>query len=275
MGVPMHWYKKHSSLRPSRGNLDWLNARSEGDLPYFTGMDAAGWEDSTWILNAFYELPSNRTLPTHDELRKASIVAGDEEPLMFGEVNLDEMTIATGSELGYATRPPADWQRRTWAEMLLRFPHPHPAGGPPPCYRWFPATDFPANIQLPTEGSMSEEDFSELIDVLSRYSPTADCSVYFANVFSTYPDPCEAPVYDTNLTKLPSLIREISEDRQVFTPANIWSSDRSWLVYTDYDLWATKVSSSSELINELRANPLLETLDWAPGGSSSLSPGKS
>lgn len=266
-GAPMHWYETNNGLVPSRDDLGWLISRGGDDLPYFTGSDVSGWEDSTWILNAFYELPFKGPLPTHDELHKSRIASGDEEPLIISGVNLDDMTTDTGGGLGYERRPPTDWQRRTWSEMLVRFPQPRPADGPPPCYRWFPAKDFPANIELPTEGSMSEEDFTELINVLSHHSPTPACSMYFANVFSIFPDPREAPVYDASLMDLPSLLREASEDDQVFTPANIWPSDRSWLVYTDYDLWATKVSGSTELINELRTNSLLETLDWAPAGS--------
>jgi hypothetical protein len=36
-----------------------------------------------------------------------------------------------------------------------------------------------------------------------------------------------------------------------YTPNNIWPADRSWLVYTDHDLSATRVSGSAELITAL------------------------
>lgn len=272
MGLPeltgeshMNWYETNSRLMPSRDDLGWLIPRP--DTEYFTGCDASGWEDSTWVLNAFYELPFRGPLPTHDELHKSRIASGEEEPLIVAGINLDDVTTSTGGGLGYQRRPAADWQRRTWSEMTARFPQGRSVDGPPPCFRWFPVRDFPANIELPTEGSMSEEDFTELIEVLSRHSPTPTCSLYFADVFSILPDPREAPVYEANLMDLPSLLREAGEDNPVFTPANIWPLDRSWLVYTDYDLWATKVSGSSTLINELRTNSHLETLDWSPSGA--------
>ena len=258
----MNWYETSSRLRRSGDDLGWLISRSETD--YFTGCDASGWEDSTWVLNAFYELPFGGPLPTHDELHRSRIASGEEDPLIVGGVKLDEVTASTGGGLGYQQRPAMNWQRRTWSEMMTRFPQDRPLDGPPPCFRWFPVRDFPANIELPTEGSLSEEDFTEVIEVLSRNSPTSACSMYFADVFSIFPDPGEAPVYEASLKDLPSLLREASEDDHVFTPANIWPTDRSWLVYTDYDLWATKVSGSTELINELRTNALLETLDWSP-----------
>jgi len=40
--------------------------------------------------------------------------------------------------------------------------------------------------------------------------------------------------------------------------------DRSWFLYTDWDLWGTKVSGSQSLIDELISDPDLETLEWSP-----------
>ena len=48
------------------------------------------------------------------------------------------------------------------------------------------------------------------------------------------------------------------------TPSNLWPDDRSWLVYTDADLMATKVSGSAALIAELVNDVHLETLRWQP-----------
>ena len=47
-----------------------------------------------------------------------------------------------------------------------------------------------------------------------------------------------------------------------FTPSNLWPADRSWLVWTDYDLWASHVSGSSDLINAVRRHPDLDVLSW-------------
>ena len=48
------------------------------------------------------------------------------------------------------------------------------------------------------------------------------------------------------------------------TPGNLWPDDRSWFVYTDADLMATKVSGSAALIAVLEGDPHLETLRWEP-----------
>ncbi len=48
------------------------------------------------------------------------------------------------------------------------------------------------------------------------------------------------------------------------TPSNFWPEDRAWFVWADWDLWATKVSGTAALIQDLRNDPELETLDWPP-----------
>ena len=48
----------------------------------------------------------------------------------------------------------------------------------------------------------------------------------------------------------------------VASPTNFWPSDRSWFVYTDWDLLGTKVSGPAELIEALRMHPTLEVLDF-------------
>jgi hypothetical protein len=45
-----------------------------------------------------------------------------------------------------------------------------------------------------------------------------------------------------------------------FTPNNIWPADRSWFIYTDSDLLATRISGSTELIAALRADDDLDTV---------------
>jgi hypothetical protein len=46
------------------------------------------------------------------------------------------------------------------------------------------------------------------------------------------------------------------------TPSNLWPADRSWLLWTDYDLWATDVHGSATVIAAIEADPELETLRW-------------
>ncbi len=49
---------------------------------------------------------------------------------------------------------------------------------------------------------------------------------------------------------------------RIGTPSNLWPIDRSWMVFTDWDLWGTKVSGPRALIDSLRAAPDLECVEW-------------
>ena len=48
------------------------------------------------------------------------------------------------------------------------------------------------------------------------------------------------------------------------TPSNLWPTDKSWFVYTDWDLMATKVSGPAELVAAIEADDELESLRWEP-----------
>jgi hypothetical protein len=78
--------------------LQWLSNRSVGES--FTGYDPSGRDACVWILHAMYENPSLRRLGTHDDLRPAQLERGAAQPVIIGEVNLDEQTTVTGVPLG-------------------------------------------------------------------------------------------------------------------------------------------------------------------------------
>lgn len=48
------------------------------------------------------------------------------------------------------------------------------------------------------------------------------------------------------------------------SPMNLWPRDSTWLVYSDWDLWATKVSGSRELIAAVADDPAIETTSVPP-----------
>jgi hypothetical protein len=50
------------------------------------------------------------------------------------------------------------------------------------------------------------------------------------------------------------------EEELAGSPNNVWPDDRSWLTFTDEDLWATKVSGGAELVDRLIADTELETV---------------
>jgi hypothetical protein len=50
------------------------------------------------------------------------------------------------------------------------------------------------------------------------------------------------------------------------SPSNLGAEDRSWVVCTDYDMWATKVAGPTPLIEALLSDTEIEAvrLPWAP-----------
>ncbi|MGV9340671.1 hypothetical protein [Streptomyces sp. NPDC003688] len=50
-----------------------------------------------------------------------------------------------------------------------------------------------------------------------------------------------------------------------FSPSNLWADDHSWVLCTDYDLWATKVAGPPALIDALLNDSEIEAvrLPWA------------
>jgi hypothetical protein len=55
--------------------------------------------------------------------------------------------------------------------------------------------------------------------------------------------------------------RQYDDPEQRGVANNLWASDRSWFICTDYDLYGTKVSGSEHLIASIKTDPTLETLD--------------
>lgn len=44
------------------------------------------------------------------------------------------------------------------------------------------------------------------------------------------------------------------------SPQNLWPADRAWFVMTDYDLWATRVRGSADLVADLLTDAALEAV---------------
>jgi hypothetical protein len=44
------------------------------------------------------------------------------------------------------------------------------------------------------------------------------------------------------------------------SPTNIWPGDNAWFVYTDADLWGTRVSGTDDLIQAITGDDELEAI---------------
>jgi hypothetical protein len=117
---------------------------------------------------------------------------------------------------------------------------------------------WPVSLWPPTEGSLDAKSLEVLIAVVAPHTAAqalADCAFYYGEVAFMGDG---ATVFAGDFRDLPTFVR--SERSHELTPNNIWPGDRSWLIYTDYDLNATRVSGSTELIEALSKHQDLDTI---------------
>ncbi len=256
------------SIADPLNEIGWID-ETRPEIERWTGYDMVGWPAAVWLLHAMYENPDVSAEVSHDERHRWRVEQGAEPPVVVGGVNLDDMTTVSGGSSGFAARPGAPWQRLPWSDYAHRLGIELGEGlDVPPCFRWFPHASWPVSIDPPPEGSLDEETLDGLIATLADHSErgaeTLCIASYAVGASSDWKR--ELPeVFRGPLRAIPDFVQG-NQPRQ-FTPTNIWPIDRSWFVYSDYDLWTTKVSGSAELIADLWRHPDLELLTWPPSTS--------
>jgi hypothetical protein len=234
--------------------LDWLKAQVPGGG--LTGYAATGWDASIWIPHAMYETDQLPGGLTHDDLARIERDAGASDPTGFPA--LDDMLsrgTLTGAQLGWSAWPGPRWKRLLWREHGRRL-----GIDPFACFvdsRSFPHDSWPVNIAPPAEGSLDREQFFRLVEQLEAVTPAQArcCSAFYAMLATN--DLEERVIYRGGVRELVELYKD---DEHGGSPSNIWPDDRSWFVYTDWDLWATKISGPRELIDRLASDPELEAV---------------
>lgn len=241
--------------------MAWLaDLAPEGSV---TGYDAEGWPASTWVLHAMHENRSLDGLGTHDDIHRRRLDAGDVAPLIIGDVNLDEATTVTGTPLGFMVNPGSPWVRVTWADYLARFPDLAGTSEYPPCHRWFPKGSWPVSVSAPPEGSLDQESLAAVLGMLADHSEEGDetrCYAFYASL-PAGGDFDSVHLWEGPLRSVEDLISENGGPYD-FSPTNLWPVDRSWFVWTDYDLQGTKVSGEPALVDAMKSVRVLECVDW-------------
>lgn len=234
----------------------WLKRRLPPGQNGFTGYEAQGWETSVWILHAMYENPALPTDMTHDDVHRAGLASGEIEPLIIGDINFEERDgWVTGGSIGRAGWPGEGWTRLRWHDLAKRLGiRLHDSYYP--TTQQFPYTSWPLSIEPPTEGSMDRDQFLRLIQHLaeaSEHGGATECRCYYSPLTSE--DMQTRVVYAGELHELVDLYES---DDVTGSPTNFWPTDRSWLVYTDWDLCGTRVSGDERLINAIATDRTLE-----------------
>ncbi len=245
--------------------LDWLAERTEDDG--IAGFDASGWPASTWVLHAITEDLASASEATWDDIRRERLAAGLEAPLIVGSVNLDEQSTVVGGSLGMSERSPGQRVRLRWHELAARLNLDLEVSNRPPSSNWFPYRSWPARIDPPDEGSLDAESLVVLVEVLADASDgsTSPCIAYYSPLANGARFD-ETWMREVDVTDVPSLVDRSAG--RVGTPSNWWPLDASWMVFTDWDLWATKVSGSDALIAAIERDQRLECIRWTTSATS-------
>jgi hypothetical protein len=253
-------------LAPSSA-ADWLLELAGDGV---TGFMPPPLPDAAWVLNAMYEHKKGPTDVSYDEYHRDGLADGSIGPDIAAGIDLDAMGTLTGGGLGRAEHPGPGWRRLRWAKLAQRSGDPMVPDGLLPSYRCFPSvrkdSSWPIGIAPPTEGSLDRETWNRLIELLTAHSPAgADtrCLVYYSPLMLTDTDFENLHIRAGRLGNAGILYDNPEAE---FSPSNLWAEDRSWVVCTDYDLWATKVAGPGPLVEALLNDTEIEAvrLPWAP-----------
>ncbi|MEU8539484.1 hypothetical protein AB0C52_05690 [Streptomyces sp. NPDC048717] len=252
-------------LAPSQAT-DWLLELCGDGL---TGFLPPAMPDAVWVLNAMYERPQGPQDLSYDEYHQARLADGCVQPHVVGAIDLDAVTTVTGGGAGRALHPGPGWRRLRWAELARRTGDPLVPDGLMPSFNCFPSAtkegSWPMNVIPPTEGSLDRETWNRLTALLTQYSPAGPdtpCLAYYNPLTLGAVDFDHLHVRAGRLGDAEDLYDHSEAD---FSPSNYWPEDRSWLLCTDYDLWATKVVGPPDLIESLLKDSEIEAvhLPWA------------
>ncbi|MGW2982940.1 transposase family protein [Streptomyces goshikiensis] len=257
-----------SSLWPlvPSGATDWLLELCGDGL---TGFMPPAMPDAAWVLNAMYEHEHGPADISYHEYRQARLADGSASPHIVAGIDLDAVVVDTGGGLGRAQHPGPGWRRLRWAELARRTGGPAVPDGLMPSYRCFPSAkkegSWPLGMVPPAEGSLDRETWNRLIAILTERSPAGPdtrCLAYYSPLVLGFTDYDNLHVRAGRLGDAEILYDQSEAD---FSPSNLWADDRSWVLCTDYDLWATKIAGPPALINALLNDTEIEAvrLPWA------------
>lgn len=224
--------------------LQWTGLSLE---EVFAGVPPREFAECVRILHAMYETPGTPEM-TWDDLAKRTAAPSD------GPVDsILRGAVAPGIPLGIVQQP-ANSARLRWRELLARYAvvldetQVDLSGS----LRTGVGASFPAAIQPPPEGSLDASSLTALVPILAKWTAPGACYFYFCMLATEALEPLVMK------GELAEVIGLSHSGAVAGTPQNWWPTDRSWLVYTDWDLNTTMIGGPAGLISAVRAEPALE-----------------
>lgn len=117
-------------------------------------------------------------------------------------------------------------------------------------------------IEPPGEGSLDRESWNRLVALLLAHSPggaDTPCLAYY----------CELATWGWRWNGVLSgclgdAVALYDHPEAQASPSSLWAKDRTWAVYTDQDLWGTKVVGPPTLVEALLRDGVIEAvrLPW-------------
>ncbi len=242
-------------------HLGWL--REQGCDPLDSGLDPSGWADSTWVLHGIFEDPTvgkwSRS-PNREALDDLARPLGRKWRRRLRRQQKRGMFISTNTSMA---QPAPDSARIRWRDIATDAEQESwTSAAVPPSFSWFARREWPARTGHPSEGTMDGPTLDRLIEVIAAWSGNSgsdDCLAFYSPLATGEFD--DVPfVVETRMDAIKQLVD--AEAGRSGTPTNWWPADRSWFVYTDWDLWATKVSGPAQLVRLIRNDDWLESIDW-------------
>jgi hypothetical protein len=238
--------------------LRWV--RESATQSGVTGFDVDLGESSTWVLHAMNEHPGKESDKPADDVRTFNM---DEGGISTGYRSepFGHYTVTKGI-VGRSDAPEPPWRRLRWAELASRLLIYVGDELMRPSFRWTPPPDWKTRVRRPGMGSLDRESLNRVVQILIRHSASVGstkCYFHYAMAATgeweaDHPRLIEGVLGDT--------LRLYDDDEGIGSASNFWPEDRSWFVYSDFDLFATRISGSGALVDSIRGDPEIETLDY-------------
>jgi len=121
----------------------------------------------------------------------------------------------------------------------------------------FPKGSWPRHLIAPREGTLDEEECTQLVAVLSPFTIDQSCHFYYDSIVRTTDDGNVGTLYQGELAR----VDELSDAGDYYTtPTYWWPEDKSWTVFTDPQYTFTIVGGPQALIDSILADSALEAV---------------